>query len=253
MQFDVKTVSILQPGYIPWLGFFEQLHRCDIFVLLDDVQFTKNDWRNRNRIKTNNGVQWLTVPVQHKHGQIIKDVIVDSQTGWRKKHTQSITSFYGKSKHFREYSDGLFSILAKDSKYLADIDVEIIMWLKESLGIPSEVVKSSDLHLSSDDKQYRLVEICRIFHASRFYEGGSGKAYIDPEFFKDHGITVEFQGYKHPYYNQMWMREFGFVSYLSTIDLLFNHGPDTLDILTGRQVIEKPEGVQVRHADEFKK
>jgi len=244
-----KRIAILQPGYIPWLGFFEQLSVCDTFVFLDDVQFTKNDWRNRNRIKTKEGIVWLTVPVLHKFGQKIRDVRMDSRSSWQRKHLQSLRMWYGRSRYFDQMAADLERIYSKTWHYLVDLDLELCLMLQERLGIRSTVLRSSELHVESDDKNRRLIEICEKTGCDHFYEGRAGQDYIDLELFRSHHITVEFQNYHHPYYDQLWMKEQGFVSHLSALDLLFNHGPDSGGILIGEKTIPQPEGMLVRHAD----
>jgi hypothetical protein len=244
----MNRIVILQPGYIPWLGFFEQLYSSDTFVFLDDVQFTKNDWRNRNRIKTKDGIQWLTIPVLHKFGQQIKETVIDNKTKWQKKHLQALKTWYGKSPFLKEYIFDLEKIYARSWTYLSDVDIEIILWINSVLGISRNIMKSSELSLQSDDRQLRLIEICKTLNGDHFYEGLSGKDYMDIEVFESHGITVEFQDYGHPYYKQLWQKEQGFISHLSIIDLLFNHGGDSLAILTGQKTIPVPEGLPTRHA-----
>jgi hypothetical protein len=237
----MKRVVILQPSYLPWLGFFEQMYVCDIFVYLNDVQYTKNDWRNRNRIKTREGMQWLTVPVSFQFGQKINEVPINNSYPWYKKHFQALKTWYGKSEYFNIYSEELKEILYKERTYLEELDIELTQWMIKKLGLNPKTVLSSDLSVSPGDRQFRLIEICKALGCDYFYEGKSGQNYIDIKLFKSHGIMVEFQNYHHPYYNQLWLKEQGFVSHLSAIDLLFNHGPDSLSILTGRKVISKPE------------
>lgn len=244
-----KRVAILQPGYIPWLGFFEQMSSCDTFVMLDDVQFTKNDWRNRNRIKTSEGIVWLTVPVLHKFGQKIRDVRIDNRSSWQRKHLQSLRIWYGRSRYFREMSADLERMYGRPWHYLIDIDLELCMFLKERFSIRSTVLRSSDLQIESNDRNLRLVEICRKTGCDRFYEGKAGAAYIDIELFRSYNVSVEFQDYQHPFYEQLWMKEQGFISHLSALDLLFNHGPDSAGILINEKTILQPEGLLVRHAD----
>lgn len=225
-----KTVGILQPGYLPWLGFFEQVHRCDIFVLYDDVQFEKGSWRNRNRIKTPNGAQWLTVPVLLK-GQgfpLIKNVLINSSTAWQKKHIKTIKQNYSRAQFFELYASGLFEILDRPYKYLIDLDLELIYWLAGQLNISTEIVLSSDLKISGNKVQ-RLIDIIHSLGGVHFYEGAAGLTYIDVGLFESAGISVTFQDYNHPIYPQLYG---DFISHLSTIDLLFNCGPESLNILT---------------------
>ena len=227
---DQKTIGILQPGYLPWLGFFEQWHRCDIFVIYDDVQFEKGSWRNRNRIKTASGIQWLTVPVLLK-GQgfpAIKDVRINHATGWQKKHVNALLQNYSAAFYFEQYEDGLFSILNRSWKYLLDLNLELLHWLGDKLGITTPVISSSELGVSGIGVQ-RLIDIIRYLGGNRFYEGASGRNYIEPSIFEKAGITVHFQDYSHPKYSQRYGE---FISHLSIVDLLFNCGTDSLNILT---------------------
>ena len=242
--------AILQPSYLPWLGFFEQMYICDIFVYLDNVQYTKNDWRNRNRIKTREGVQLLTVPVSFKFGQKINEARINNSYPWHKKHFQALKTWYGKCEYFNKYSEELKEILYRERAYVGELDIELSTWMMKKLGINIKTVLASDLPVYSEDKQFRLIEICRAISCNYLYEGKSGQNYIDIKLFKSHGITVEFQNYHHPYYNQRWLKEQGFLSHLSAIDLLFNHGPDSLSILSGRKVIVKPDKMVIRHVND---
>jgi len=225
-------IGILQPGYLPWLGFFEQMSRCDVFVYLDDVQYTKNDWRNRNRIKTKDGIQWLTVPVSYKFGQKIRDVAINNTYPWKRKHIHALRMWYGKSKFFSVYSEEIEQILKREWTYIVDLDIEVTRWLMKKLGITTKTILSSGLSIDIKNQQYRLVEICQALGCDYFYEGKSGQNYIDIEFFKAHGITIEFQDYQHPQYPQLWGE---FVPYLSAIDLLFNVGSESLDYIIGKK------------------
>ncbi|MFZ5652548.1 MAG: WbqC family protein [Bacillota bacterium] len=226
-------IGILQPGYLPWLGFFEQLYRSDIFVIYDDVQYDKNGWRNRNRIKTPNGIQWLTVPVLLKGDSksLIRDVKINNQESWRKKHCQSIKTNYSKSKFYNHYFYLFEKVYSKEWNFLIDLDMELIYVLCDLLGLKRKIVYSSDLGVQGD-KNERLIKICKKFGASIFYEGHAGKDYIDKKVFIESGIEVKFQDYRHPEYNQLYG---DFVPYLSVIDLLFNEGDSSLKILTKEQ------------------
>lgn len=224
-------IGILQPGYLPWLGFFEQMHRSDVFVIYDDVQYDKNSWRNRNRIKTANGIQWLTVPVHMKFERhtLVKDVMIDNTVNWRKKHLLSIKQSYSKAAFFKKYESLLEDAYSRNWDCLVEIDMYFILTLAEGLGIDTtKLVRSSSLNIAGD-RIGKLIKICRHFDADIFYEGASGRNYIDPEIFLNHGINVEFQNYSHPTYNQLYG---DFVPYLSILDLLFNCGDNSLSILT---------------------
>jgi hypothetical protein len=226
-----NVVGILQPGYLPWLGFFEQLFRCDVFVIYDDVQFEKGAWRNRNRIKTSSGPQWLTVPVllKDKGFRPIRDIEVNTVVPWAKKHIKAITQNYSKAPFFPVYSDELFAILDESWEYLIDVDMAAIEWLSRQLGIKTKIHLASDLGVPGSNVE-RLIGIIKHLGGGIFYEGASGRDYIDQKEFEKAGIKVVFQEYGHPVYPQLYG---DFISHLSVIDLLFNCGPEALSILAG--------------------
>ncbi|OGV71001.1 MAG: hypothetical protein A2283_01830 [Lentisphaerae bacterium RIFOXYA12_FULL_48_11] len=225
----VKTIGILQPSYLPWLGCFEQVHKADVFVFYDDVQYEKNSWRNRNQIKTAQGVQWLTVPVLTANlgSQLIKDVRIDTGSSWQRKHKNALTLSYSKAKFFKTYADEFFGLLEKDWKFLCELDIALTLWLCSKLGVEVEAVRSSELGIAGDRIE-RLIGIIRHFGGNVFYEGAAGRNYIDPAVFRKEGISVRFQDYRHPSYEQLYGE---FVPYLTVLDLLFNCGDRSLEIL----------------------
>lgn len=230
-------IGILQPGYLPWLGFFEQMYKSDVFVIYEDVQYDKHGWRNRNRIKTANGVQWLTVPILVKFEEhpLISEVEVDNKQNWRKKHLSAIQQSYSKAPFYKEYAGIFEEAYSRDWEYLIDIDMYFITKLSECLGMGSKkTIRSSTLD-ATGDRVERLVNMCKMFKADTFYEGAAGRNYLDEKHFAGHGIRLEFQDYRHPVYNQLYG---DFVPYLSVIDLLFNHGAESLAILTNRNLTE---------------
>ena len=234
------TIGILQPGYLPWLGFFEQIYKSDIFVIYDDVQYDKEGWRNRNRIKTANGIQWLTVPVHVKLSEapLIKDVRIDNKENWRKKHLNSIKMSYSRSPYLKDYLPFFEEAYNRQWEFLIDLDMFFILKILDWLGMgDKDIVRSSglldiDRAIGEGNKMDRLINICKTLKADTFYEGAAGRNYIDTDYFLGHGIRVEFQDYKHPVYKQLYG---DFVPYLSIVDLLFNHGRDSLFILTGKE------------------
>ena len=230
-------IGILQPGYLPWLGFFEQMNKSDVFVIYDDVQYDKEGWRNRNRIKTANSIQWLTVPVLFSLSDYlpINEVRIDNKTNWRKKHLLSIRQNYSKALFFEKYIDIFEEAYSKEWEYLIDIDMYLILKLAECLGMKDKkIIRSSTLDITGNRIE-RLVRICKMFMADIFYEGVSGRRYIDEGSFVENGIKVEFQDYKHPVYHQL---HGNFVPYLSVIDLLFNHGVDSFAIMANQKIAE---------------
>lgn len=234
-------IGILQPGYLPWLGFFEQVYKSDVFIIYDDVQYDKHGWRNRNRIKSANGIQWLTVPVltTGKNKPLIKDVMIDNHLNWQKKHITSIRNNYGKAEYFKDYIEIFDKVYSKKWDFLIDLDIELIDRLCKALGLNRQIRFSSELGICGDRIQ-RLIGICKLFNADVFYEGESGKNYIDEENFKNEGITIEYQTYHHPTYKQLYG---DFIPYMSIIDLLFNEGDKSLQILSG--ITENQEERQI--------
>jgi len=222
-------VTILQPSYLPWLGFFEQMTRSDKFVLLDDVQYTRRDWRNRNKVRVKEGWVWLTVPVQQKSrfSQSLLETRIDNSVSWRRKHLETLRQHYCKAPFFEKYFPRCQQIYEKDWKFLFDLCLETIQFLKEEMGIETPLLRSSEMKLSGE-KTERLVSICRELGATHYLSGESGSDYISQEDFSNQGIELEYQNYEHPVYPQRYP---GFVPHLSTIDLLFNCGEQSLSIL----------------------
>jgi hypothetical protein len=204
-----------------------------VFILYDDVAYDKNGWRNRNRIKSSHGMQWLTVPVSFSLSEhtLVKDVKIDNKINWRKKHLLSIKQNYSKTQFYPQYSEWLEKIFEKDWNFLIDLDMHFITGLSEHLGLIRELRFSSQMK-ATGDKIGRLVELCREVGADTFYEGAAGTSYINPDEFLAQGITVLFQNYKHPVYRQCYGE---FIPYLSVLDLLLNEGADSLKIITENQ------------------
>ncbi len=210
---------------------------CDIFVVYDDVQYDKQGWRNRNRIKTGNGVQWVTVPVNFKFKEcpLVNEVTIDNKINWKKKHFHSIKQNYSKAPFYKEYIDIFKEAYSRDWQYLIDIDLYFIKKLANCLGLNNkQIVRSSSLDVRGERVE-RLIALCKIFKADMFYEGAAGRNYIDGKHFEEYGIKVEFQDYKHPVYNQL---HGDFIPYLSVIDLLFNHGAESHSYLINKKSME---------------
>ena len=226
-----KTVAVLQPGYLPWLGFFDQMSRADVFVIYDDVQYDKNGWRNRNRIKSSSGPHWLTVPVHVKLGDRIDTVLVDNTKKWAKKHICSIQQFYKSAPYIEQYLPDLEELLLHDWDRLVDLDLALITRMSSWLGISTLLVRSSELGIEGSRNQ-RLVDLCLHFGADRYFSGNAAKSYLDLALFREKGIQVNFQEYVHPVYPQL---HGDFVSNLSALDLLLNCGDASCDIFRWRQ------------------
>jgi hypothetical protein len=216
-----KKISILQSNYIPWKGYFEMINMVDEFIIYDDAQYTKNDWRNRNKIKTIQGVQWITIPVYHSLSQKIKDVKI-SDSKWNKVHWKTIVTNYSKAHFFKE-TRLLFEdlYLSRKETFLSDINLVFIKAINEYLGINTKILNSSDFELKGDSNE-RLVYICKQASASIYLSGPAGRNYIDEELFNQEKIKIEWMNYDgYPEYPQLYPP---FDPSLSILDLIFNTG-----------------------------
>lgn len=222
-------VAIHQPQYLPWMGYFHKMVTADAFCLLDNVQYKKNEWQNRNRIKTTDGWQWLTVPVSFQFPEKICDVKINSNAHWKKKHIQAINTNYRKTPYFEEIMGMLKSVFDHEWVLLSDLNRTLIQLLREYLGIGERpLLVASDLESLSDEPTLRLIDICKYFGADTYLSGPDGPKYMDMDAFNRNGIKVVVQEFQHPQYPQC----FGaFQSHMSIIDLLFNCGPKSYDVL----------------------
>lgn len=221
-------VAVHQPQYLPWLGYFDKMLRADVFCYLDNVQFKKNEWQNRNRIKSSQQWIWLTVPVKYRFPQKMNEVAVDNATKWGKKHLQSLSANYGKAPFFKEYISDLAEVIERNWETISDLNIEMIEKIRKAIGLSDKkTVVASKMSLSSDPTD-RLIDICLSVGADTYLSGIDGAKYMDLDRFKEKGIEVKFQEYTHPTYPQLHGE---FMSHLSVVDLLFNCGPDCLNII----------------------
>jgi hypothetical protein len=240
----VTTVAVLQPGYLPWLGYFEQMYRADTFVLYDDVQYTTRDWRSRNRIRTAQGPQWLTVPVVHEQlrSARISDVQVDNRIPWRERHWRAVELSYRRAPFFSRYADRFEALYRSDWTYLVDVDIAFSEAIADELGLHCRVVRSSSLAVAGT-KTARLAHICQVLGATRYYSGAAARDYLDVAAMERLRISVEFQEYQHPTYRQVYAP---FIPYMSALDLLLNCGPTSLSVLVrggSTRDVDRPDGV----------
>ncbi len=220
-------VAVHQPQFLPWLGYFDKIIRADRFVILDTVQYKKNEFQNRNRIKTAQGWQWLTVPVRYKFPQTIEEVTINNDVNWRHKHIQSLRSNYTRSPFFQEHVPFLEELYEKEWSNLSDLNLHTVLGLMNLMGVTTPVDRVTHWDLSNDPTG-RLVDICRKTDASTYLSGAGGQDYLDMAQFDSAGIEVIFQDFTHPEYPQ----QFGqFEPFMSTIDLLLNVGPNCLDTI----------------------
>ncbi len=222
----MKKIAILQSNYIPWKGYFDLINIVDEFIIYDDMQYTKNDWRNRNKIKTQHGVQWLTIPIkQDSLEQKIKDTKVADEL-WHKKHWKTIQQNYMNAKYFKEYRELFENIyLNNNSEFLTDINYKFILNINKLLNINTKISFSWDYNLISG-KTERLIDLCKQTKASEYISGPSAKSYIDEKLFIENNIKlswIDYSGYKE--YNQLYPP---FEHGVSILDLIFNEGSDSI-------------------------
>lgn len=221
-----KKVAIVQSNYIPWKGYFDLINSVDEFILFDDVQYTKRDWRNRNRIKTPNGTQWLSIPVQVKGRQLqlIRETQV-SDPDWGATHWKTLQQSYKKMPYFELYRDKLAAFyLDTPSLFLSVINKELIELVCGFLGIKTQISASMDYHFERNDKTEQLVHICRQANAKTYVSGPAAQSYMDLSSFSKVGIDVTFFQYVgYPEYNQPYPP---FEHAVTILDLLFAEGPN---------------------------
>jgi hypothetical protein len=219
----------MQPTYLPWMGYFELMMKSDTFVFFDDVQFEPKSWHQRNRVKGPNGELWLTVPVLTKgeRFQKINEAQIDNMKQWERKHLSSIEFNYLKAPFFDSYISPLREIYSKKWTRLVDVNLALISFLMRQLGITTPTIRSSELRVESD-RNRRIIDICKKLGAKELYDAEGARSLLNLEMFEKEGIRLTFQNYQHPTYSQLYG---DFVPYLSVIDLLFNEGPKSLDIV----------------------
>lgn len=214
------VVSAHQPAYIPWLGYFEKIKRSDLFIFLDTVQFEKNSFTNRNKIKTSNGPIWLTVPVIKKNHfeKKMNEMLIDNTIHWRKKHLNAIGLAYKKARYFDEFYPKLEKLYEKDYYTLVDVTIEHLKFWLNILDIDTKISYSSELVVTGK-KSDLVLDICKSTHADKYLSGTFGKDYLNLKSFEDNGIEVEFQDYVHPVYEQLYGE---FVPNMGIVDLVMN-------------------------------
>ncbi|MEW6210177.1 MAG: WbqC family protein [Acidobacteriota bacterium] len=226
----IRTAAIMQPTYLPWIGYFDLIDRCDCFVFLDSVQFNRRSWQQRNRVKGPDGIHWLTVPVlsKGKQEQLISEVEIDPTTGFQEKHIRTVSHMYAKAKFFSDYFDEMARILRKPRHFLADLNIELIEWLCDKFGVRRQFVLSSALDIEGK-KVDLLIDICKSIGAERYLSAEGSRPYIEEnDLFSENRIELKYHDYHHPEYKQL---HGDFVPYLSALDLLFNEGPSSLAII----------------------
>ncbi len=229
--------AIFQPTYLPWMGYFDAIAGADTYVAADHLQFNRRSWQKRNRIKTPEGTMWLNLPVQKEpiETPIHRVRISYNHGNPLKKHWKLIEQAYRKAPFFAEYRGTFEAIFSREFTLLRDLNLAIIRAVLGILALSPTVVLSSELGLHDEpmDTVDRAVYLCQRTGITELVEGAAGRSFMDPDRFAQAGITLRFHEYEHPVYPQLYGE---FVPYLSVIDLLFNVGPASLDvILQGRR------------------
>lgn len=227
------NVVILQPSYIPWRGYFDQIRRADLFVFFDDVQYDRRGWRNRNQIKTSHGKQWLTIPVHSsgtREGLLIKDVRIDLSKPWGKTHWKALTCAYARAPHFRRYAPLLEAFYRRSDSRLADFTVDLTVALSREIGIGrTRFMRSSEIPRATDGRTDRLVQILRHVGATHYISGPSAREYVEDHKFAEAGISIEYMSYGYSEYPQLFPP---YDPRVSILDLLFMVGADALSYIT---------------------
>lgn len=225
-----KKGIITQSNYIPWKGYFDSIRNVDVFVVYDDMQYTKRDWRNRNLIKTEQGLKWLTIPVdvKGKYFQKIKETKI-AEKDWNINHWNIIKQNYKTTKHFKEIADWLEPLYKKcTQEYLTDVNTHFINGINEFLNINTEIRYSSEFELA-EEKTQRLVNICKDLKITDYYSGPAAKAYMEVDRFSTENISVNYWDYSnYPIYSQIHGE---FEHGVSVIDLIMNEGNNSINFL----------------------
>ena len=226
-----------QPVYLPWLGLFHKISLAETFVYFDQVQYLPKDWMNRNKIRTKSGSIWLTVPVLRKGYRDLKtsEIEINNSINWQKKHFRSISLNYKKSPYFENYIPFFEDVYSRKWKFLGELNEYMLKWFLDELGIKVNFLNANDFKFQGE-KSSLILDMCKELNASTYIFGMLGKDYADVQEFEKNNIGLIFQNYNHPKYSQLY-REF--ISYMSVIDLLFNHGPKSLEIILSNNISQK--------------
>lgn len=224
-------VGVIQSSFIPWRGYFDFIASVDLFIFHDDLQYTKGDWRNRNRIKTPQGTKWLTVPVSyHKTSQLICETSIDNSTNWRRSHLNQWRANYDKTKYFEDALHLLEAIGEPDDLTISQLNIRLIHAICAYLGIHTPMMLSSELNLQGT-KTERLIHMMNAVGGKIYLSGPSADAYLDKDLFKRNGIRLEYKSYEYDAYPQLWG---AFDGAVTVLDLIANTGSDAQKLLKSR-------------------
>lgn len=223
--------AIHQPNYIPWLGYFYKIAKCDTFVVLDNVQLANRGFTNRNKVKSPTGELWLTLPVDS--GVRINEAKIKNHIDWKSHHINVLNHNYKRAQYFSNYIDDLIQLYNMDWEYMCGLNVEIIKYILKKLGLERRVISASSLNVEGKSTEL-LLNICKEINADTYLSGVGGKKYLEESRFQQEGINLAYSHFQHPVYRQLWG---DFIPNLSVLDLLFNCGDSSLDyILLGESI-----------------
>lgn len=239
-------VSIHQPHYLPWLRYFDKIARSDLFIFLDDADFNKNGWQNRNRLKGPTGPQILTIPVQHRLGQRLEEVSLAPGHPWAHKHLKTIRQFYARAPHLADFLPDLEDFYTRPWCRLVDLAWETIRWHMAVLGIATPMVRSSELGVAGRASA-RLVNLVRAVGGTAYLTGAHGlQSYLEPARFQEAGLDLLVHQWSCPEYAQVWP-QVGFTPDLATLDLLLAEGPRSGEVLSSGGRVVQP-GISLENA-----
>jgi hypothetical protein len=219
-------VGIHQPNFLPWIGYFKKISNSNVFVFLDDVEFSNRSYTKRTKILVGKEVKWLGIPCKDKR-KIISEVRIDNSNNWKKNHLKTFKHFYRNAKYYNEIYDLLNFIYENNYTYLMDFNLDLIYMINDYLNINTKIKMSSDLDVCSKKNQ-RILDICKVLGATEYISGIGAKDYnIDSDFLKNK-IKINYNIIKEIHYNQTGKK---FIFGLSIIDLLFNEGKNSINIL----------------------
>ena len=216
-------IGTIQSNFLPWRGYFDFIREVDLFIIHDDVQYTKGDWRNRNKIKTPHGAQWITVPVHYRQtDQLIEETDIDNSKLWARGMLNKIKNSYQKAPHFEPYFSELSDLMLEPAGTISDLNLRLIQWVCSHLEIKTPLTFSHEYN-PQGAKTERLIGILKQVNATTYLSGPSAQAYLEPELFEQAGICLEYKVYDYPEYEQLYPP---FEPAVSVIDLLFMVGKE---------------------------
>lgn len=225
-----ERVGIIQSNFIPWIGYFDFIKSCDLFIVYDDVQYTTADWRNRNRIKTPNGPKWISVPVVFTRNSPtdIDQTPINYSIAWKDEHHKWLEICYKQAPYYKEVSDGYFNIINKDFPTISALNSRLIEWVMKWLAISTPLEYSRKLNVAGakDDK---IINLALRVGTKNYVSGPNGKNYLQISNFQSHGMGLVYKSYEYPPYSQL---HGAFIAGLSILDLLFNCGPESQKYIT---------------------